>query len=98
MLAKPYVTSVIIGAKRVEQLDDNLGAADVVPTGDELARLDAVSALPPSYPGWMIAGQEAGGRSLLRAPRRSSSGDVGPRALAIRYAAARSVKAMRRRT
>ncbi|CAG9241240.1 Oxidoreductase [Burkholderia diffusa] len=60
LLAKPHVTSVIIGAKRVEQLEDNLGAADIVLTGDELAQLDAVSALPPDYPGWMIDRQAAG--------------------------------------
>ncbi|WP_175910322.1 MULTISPECIES: aldo/keto reductase [unclassified Burkholderia] len=60
LLAKPHVTSVIVGAKRVEQLEDNLGAADIVLTGDELAQLDAVSALPPDYPGWMIDRQAAG--------------------------------------
>ncbi|RQS07292.1 aldo/keto reductase [Burkholderia sp. Bp8998] len=60
LLAKPHVTSVIIGAKRVEQLEDNLGAVDVVLTDDELAHLDAVSALPPGYPGWMIDRQAAG--------------------------------------
>ncbi|MGN7979937.1 aldo/keto reductase [Burkholderia sp. 22313] len=54
------VTSVIVGAKRVEQLEDNLGAVDVGLTDDELARLDAVSALPPGYPGWMIDRQAAG--------------------------------------
>lgn len=54
------MTSLIIGAKRIDQLDDNLGAVDVVLTDDELARLDAVSALPPCYPGWMIARREAG--------------------------------------
>lgn len=60
LLAKPHVTSVIVGAKRVEQLDDNLGAVDVVLTEDELTRLDTVSALPAAYPGWMIDRQEAG--------------------------------------
>lgn len=59
LLAKPHVTSVIIGAKRIDQLDDNLAAVNVVLTEDELARLDAVSALPPSYPGWMIDRQDA---------------------------------------
>ena len=60
LLGKPHVTSVIIGAKRVEQLEDNLGAVDVVLTETELAHLDAVSALPPDYPGWMIDRQAAG--------------------------------------
>ncbi|CAB3726333.1 aldo/keto reductase [Trinickia soli] len=64
LLAKPHVTSVIIGAKRVEQLEDNLGAVDLVLTDEELARLDAVSVLPPSYPDWMIGRQDAGRRPL----------------------------------
>ncbi len=51
------VTSVIIGAKRVEQLEDNLGAVDVRLTPDELKTLDEVSRLPPEYPGWMLAFQ-----------------------------------------
>ncbi len=57
VLAKPFVMSVIIGAKTIEQLDDNLSATDIRLTADELAQLDAVSALPPEYPGWMIAHQ-----------------------------------------
>ncbi|HDR9358599.1 TPA: aldo/keto reductase [Burkholderia vietnamiensis] len=60
LLAKPHVTSVIVGAKRIEQLEDNLGALDVVLSADELAHLDAVSALPPGYPDWMIERQAAG--------------------------------------
>ncbi|RON51788.1 aldo/keto reductase [Pseudomonas frederiksbergensis] len=58
LLAKPHVTSVIIGAKRIDQLEDNLGAISVVLTDEELARLEAVSALPPYYPGWMIDHQD----------------------------------------
>jgi aryl-alcohol dehydrogenase-like predicted oxidoreductase len=54
ILAKPFVTSVIIGAKRVDQLDQNLSAVDIALTDDEMRRLDEVSALPPEYPGWMI--------------------------------------------
>jgi aryl-alcohol dehydrogenase-like predicted oxidoreductase len=53
LLAKPAVTSVIIGAKSDEQLVDNLAATKVTLAADELAALDAVSALPPEYPGWM---------------------------------------------
>lgn len=59
LLAKPHVTSVIIGAKRIDQLADNLGAVNVVLTDEELARLDALSALPPHYPGWMVDHQDA---------------------------------------
>ena len=57
LLAKPVVTSIIIGAKRLDQLDDNLAAVDIKLTPDELQQLDAVSALPPEYPGWMLQTQ-----------------------------------------
>jgi aryl-alcohol dehydrogenase-like predicted oxidoreductase len=54
VLSKPFVTSVIIGAKRIEQLNDNLAAGSLKLSEDELKRLDDVSALPPEYPGWMV--------------------------------------------
>jgi aryl-alcohol dehydrogenase-like predicted oxidoreductase len=54
VLAKPFVTSVIIGAKRVDQLKENLSATEVTLTEDEMKKVDEVSALPPEYPGWMI--------------------------------------------
>jgi len=54
ILAKPFVTSVIIGAKRVDQLKQNLASAEVQLTTEEMKQLDEVSALPPEYPGWMI--------------------------------------------
>jgi aryl-alcohol dehydrogenase-like predicted oxidoreductase len=59
LLAKPVVTSVIIGAKRPDQLKDNLAAAELKLTPDELKALDEVSALPPEYPGWMFGFQGA---------------------------------------
>jgi aryl-alcohol dehydrogenase-like predicted oxidoreductase len=59
VLAKPFVTSVIIGAKTDEQLDDNLAAAALTLSADEIAKLDAVSVLPPEYPGWMLARQSS---------------------------------------
>jgi aryl-alcohol dehydrogenase-like predicted oxidoreductase len=59
LLAKRHVMSVIIGAKTVEQLDDNLAAADLTLTDEETGRLDAVSKLPGEYPGWMFAMQGA---------------------------------------
>ena len=59
ILAKPFVTSIIIGAKTMEQLDDNLEAVKVQLSADEIKRLDDVSALPPEYPGWMLARQGA---------------------------------------
>jgi aryl-alcohol dehydrogenase-like predicted oxidoreductase len=57
LLHKPHVMSIIIGAKTVEQLDDNLAAADLQLGGEEIARLDEVSALPLEYPAWMFARQ-----------------------------------------
>lgn len=59
LLAKPVVTSVIIGAKRVDQLEDNLGAVDARLSEDDIARLDQVSALSSEYPGWMIERQSS---------------------------------------
>ena len=59
LLSREAVTSVIIGAKRPDQLVDNLAAVDLVLSQDELARLDEVSALPPEYPGWMMAAMGA---------------------------------------
>ena len=44
LAAQPAVTSVILGARTVEQLDDNLGAADLDLAPEHLARLDQVSA------------------------------------------------------
>jgi diketogulonate reductase-like aldo/keto reductase len=51
--------SVIIGAKRPDQLQDNLAAVELTLTPDELKRLDEVSALPPEYPGWVMPFQSA---------------------------------------
>jgi aryl-alcohol dehydrogenase-like predicted oxidoreductase len=59
LLAKPVVTSVIIGAKRRDQLEDNLAAIKLRLGAEELGRLDEVSALPPEYPGWMMPFQSA---------------------------------------
>jgi aryl-alcohol dehydrogenase-like predicted oxidoreductase len=57
LLTKPVVNSVIIGAKRLDQLEDNIAAVELRLTEDELKRLDEVSALPSEYPGWMIPRQ-----------------------------------------
>ena len=70
VLAKPFVTSVILGAKRLDQLHENLAAVDVKLTDDELQQLDKVSALPPEYPGWMLPFQ--GANRLENVPRPSS--------------------------
>jgi aryl-alcohol dehydrogenase-like predicted oxidoreductase len=57
VLAKPFVTTVIIGARNTEQLEDNIAAAELKLTAEELTKLDEVSALSPEYPGWMFARQ-----------------------------------------
>lgn len=53
-LNQAVVTSVIIGANKPEQLEDNLRSVDIVFTPEELERLDAISRLAPEYPGWML--------------------------------------------
>ena len=55
LLHQKVVTSVIIGAKRVDQLTDNIGATEVSLSDDDLSALDAVTQLPAEYPGWMIS-------------------------------------------
>ena len=70
LLHQSVVTSVIVGAKLVDQLLDNIAATKVDLTADELAALDKVSALPPEYPGWMLdrqGGERA--KQLLGEPR-----------------------------
>ena len=69
VLAKPFVTSVIIGAKRLEQLNDNIAAVDLKLSADEMKKLDEVSALPLEYPGWMLPFQ--GANRLAPVPRPS---------------------------
>ncbi len=59
LLHQPVVTTVIIGAKSTEQLEDNLKSTDVKFTADELAKLDEISRLSPEYPGWMMERQGA---------------------------------------
>jgi aryl-alcohol dehydrogenase-like predicted oxidoreductase len=65
-LTRPFVTSVIIGAKTREQLVDNLAAADVQLSTEHVARLDAASELPPEYPGWMVTQQNRDRRPASR--------------------------------
>jgi len=65
ILAKPFVSSVIIGAKSMDQLRDNIASARVQLTTEEIQLLDGVSQLPPEYPGWMLAFQ---GQSRVKPP------------------------------
>lgn len=54
LLHQPVVSTVIIGAKRVEQLQDNVRAAEVRLDAEDRAALDKVSRLPIEYPGWLL--------------------------------------------
>jgi aryl-alcohol dehydrogenase-like predicted oxidoreductase len=54
LLHQPAVSTVIIGANKIEQLHDNLKAVDVQLTAEDLEKLDEVSQLPQEYPGWML--------------------------------------------
>lgn len=60
LLHKPAVTSVIFGARTVAQLDDNLAAAELSLTAEQVARLDALSAFDPGYP-YDFIGRLSGG-------------------------------------
>jgi aryl-alcohol dehydrogenase-like predicted oxidoreductase len=63
-LTRPFVTSIIIGAKTKEQLNDNLAATDVKLSPEHVALLDAASELPAEYPGWMVGWQNREPRVL----------------------------------
>ena len=57
LLHQPHVSSVIVGAKRVDQLEDNIAATTVELSAADLEAIDKVSALPAEYPGWMLVRQ-----------------------------------------
>ncbi len=67
LLSRPQVSTVIVGAKTTAQLADNLAASGLSLTAEDLQRLEEVSALPPEYPGWMLAMQ---GQYRAKAPAR----------------------------
>jgi aryl-alcohol dehydrogenase-like predicted oxidoreductase len=66
LLHQEVVSSVIIGAKRVDQLNDNIAATAIRFTDDELQKLNAVSELPREYPGWMLERQGEYRRNQLK--------------------------------
>jgi len=55
VLSKPFVSSVIIGANNIGQLEDNLGAADLNLEQEDIRMLDDFTETPPPYPAWMQA-------------------------------------------
>ena len=65
LLAQPAVSTVIVGAKSMAQLKDNLAATRLTLPPDDLRALDAISALRPEYPGWMVEFQ---GQARAKAP------------------------------
>ena len=72
LLYQPVVSTVIVGAKRADQLADNIAASEVELEAGELEELDRLSALPREYPGWMFAmqgGYTAGKISERRLPK-----------------------------
>ena len=74
LLHQPAVTSVIVGAKKPEQLTDNIAATTVALDDAELARLDQVSRLPAEYPGWMFSRQGEVRRKQMGSARASQGG------------------------
>lgn len=70
LLHQKPVTSVIIGAKKPEQLDENIAATKVALSDAELKTLDDVSKLPAEYPGWVFEFQsKVRGDQLKQEPR-----------------------------
>jgi len=67
LLARPGVTSVIIGGRTKEQFEDNLGAAELELSAGEMKRLEEVSRPPLLYPYWhqaWTAGDRLGATDL----------------------------------
>jgi aryl-alcohol dehydrogenase-like predicted oxidoreductase len=60
LLTRPAVTSIIIGAKKHDQLLDNIASLKLQLTPDDILKLDEVSTLAPEYPGWMVNRQMQG--------------------------------------
>jgi aryl-alcohol dehydrogenase-like predicted oxidoreductase len=70
LLHQPAVTSVIVGAKKPEQLADNIKATELQLSAGDLQKIDAVSKLAPEYPGWMVERQgEARAKQMQDAAR-----------------------------
>ena len=65
-LTRPFITSVIVGAKTREQLTDNLKATEISLSAEHLKVLDEASALPNEYPGWMLAWQNRDVRGVVQ--------------------------------
>jgi aryl-alcohol dehydrogenase-like predicted oxidoreductase len=60
LLHQPGVTSIIIGANKMSQLEDNLKSAEIELSAEEVARLSATTQPEQLYPQWMIERQNMG--------------------------------------
>ena len=60
VVRQPGMTSTIIGAKNLQQLNDNIASVELQLTPEEMLQLTEASALSPEYPGWMVARQSTG--------------------------------------
>ena len=69
LLYQPVVSTVIVGAKRADQLADNLAACAIELTAVEMAELEKLSELPREYPGWMFGFQRGYRSQFLAEPR-----------------------------
>jgi diketogulonate reductase-like aldo/keto reductase len=74
LLHQPQVTSVIVGAKRSEQLADNLAATQVSLSAAELQKINDASSLAAEYPGWMLDRQGEYRRNQVAAALAPRSG------------------------
>lgn len=59
LLHQNGVSSVIVGAKNNQQLQDNIGSVSIRLDQEELLALNQATELAPEYPGWMLERQGA---------------------------------------
>lgn len=52
-LHQPFVTSIIVGARKLSQLEENIKSTHLVLSARDLNEIDAVSRMPAEYPAWM---------------------------------------------
>jgi aryl-alcohol dehydrogenase-like predicted oxidoreductase len=78
VLGRAAVSSVIIAARKPDQLEDNVRAVDLQLSGDDVRRLDAVSDPGVPYPKWMVLQLDTAEdpRSKVLHPERYEDGDT----------------------
>jgi aryl-alcohol dehydrogenase-like predicted oxidoreductase len=76
VLGRPAVSSVIVAARKVEQLEDNIGAVDLRLSDEEVRLLDAASDPGVPYPKWMVLQLDTAEdpRSKVLYPQRYADG------------------------